>query len=951
MDWNEADLEKLPAILRGKTESRLHEILAAEPGLESLLSAAPDLRAQLLRVASLSPFAARLMANRPELLAAILQHGNGQSDSPSSRLHEYLARYPADPMQALRLWRQEMILGVIWRDLNGLSDLSRTLEELSNCADLALQAASRIATRELGERYGLPADVEGRLQELVILAMGKLGGGELNLSSDIDLVFLYPAAGATDGPRQLDNQQYFQRLGQRIIYLLDEMTEQGRVYRVDMRLRPFGDAGPLVLSFNALELYLQESGRDWERYAYVKARAVTAAALSEDLFRNVLRPFVYRRYLDYGVFAALRDMREMIAREVKRRDLRENIKLGPGGIREIEFIAQCLQLIRGGSQPALRRRSLLEVLLVLEEHRFLPAEAAADLAEAYEFLRNLENRIQAAEDRQTHDLPSGSPARAMLVSAMNLSGWEQLVETLRRHTHKVSHWFDKLIPQPATDDDQEARQAFDGIWDGSGSEVDAKKLLQRMQCVEPGKVLRELRTFADGSLFRRLDPPGGDRLRQLLPAIVRLAAPRLDAPLVLQRLFTVLEAVGRRSAYFAMLSENPAALERLVELCGASGFLTRQVAGSPLLLDELLDPNLLNIVPDRQQFVAELDNRIRAAAADDPEQQHDALRRFQNAAVFRVALADLDQRLPLMKVSDRLTDIAELVLQRALHLVWDELLERQPGPMATMDVVAPGFLVLGYGKLGGLELAYGSDLDLVFLYDADLAWPQDKLEDGVVFYSRLGRRLANFLSMQTPAGRLYEVDMRLRPSGQAGLLVSSFQAFSQYQQQKAWTWEHQALLRARPVAGDQRLARRFDELRGEVLTRHVAEDGLAEQVARMRSKMRRELSRSASGQFDIKQDAGGIADIEFLVQYLVLREARRNERLIAWPDNMRQLEALSAGGVLEADQARLLMETYLAYRRRLHHLSLEGSGGVVDGKEFLAQASAVSVLWQELIGE
>lgn len=951
MDWNEAELEKLPSILRGKTESRLHEILAAEPGLESLLSAAPDLRAQLLRVASLSPFAARLMANRPELLAAILQHGNGQPDSAASRLHEYLARYPADPMQALRLWRQEMILGVIWRDLNGLSDLSRTLEELSNCADLALQAASRIATRELGEGYGLPADAEGRLQELVILAMGKLGGGELNLSSDIDLVFLYPAAGATDGPRQLDNQQYFQRLGQRIIYLLDEMTEQGRVYRVDMRLRPFGDAGPLVLSFNALELYLQESGRDWERYAYVKARAVTAAALSEDLFRNVLRPFVYRRYLDYGVFAALRDMREMIAREVKRRDLRENIKLGPGGIREIEFIAQCLQLIRGGSQPALRRRSLIDVLLVLEEHRFLPAEAAADLAEAYEFLRNLENRMQAAEDRQTHDLPSGSLARAMLVSAMNLSGWEQLVETLRRHTHKVSHWFDKLIPQPATDDDQEARQAFDGIWDGSGSEVDAKKLLQRMQCVEPAKVLRELRTFADGSLFRRLDQPGGDRLRQLLPAIVRLAAPRLDAPLVLQRLFTVLEAVGRRSAYFSMLSENPAALERLVELCGASGFLTRQVAGSPLLLDELLDPNLLNIVPDRQQFVAELDNRIQAAAADDPEQQHDALRRFQNAAVFRVALADLDQRLPLMKVSDRLTDIAELVLQRALHLVWDELLERQPGPMATMDVVAPGFLVLGYGKLGGLELAYGSDLDLVFLYDADLAWPQDKLEDGVVFYSRLGRRLANYLSMQTPAGRLYEVDMRLRPSGQAGLLVSSFQAFSQYQQQKAWTWEHQALLRARPVAGDQRLARRFDELRGEVLTRHVAEDGLAEQVARMRSKMRRELSRSASGQFDIKQDAGGIADIEFLVQYLVLREARRNERLIAWPDNMRQLEALSAGGVLEAGQARLLMATYLAYRRRLHHLSLEGSGGVVDGKEFLAQASAVSVLWQELIGE
>ncbi|MCZ6715475.1 MAG: bifunctional [glutamate--ammonia ligase]-adenylyl-L-tyrosine phosphorylase/[glutamate--ammonia-ligase] adenylyltransferase [Gammaproteobacteria bacterium] len=951
MDWNEAELENLPPILREKTESRVHEILTAEPGLESLLSADPKLRAQLLRVASLSPFAARIMASHPELLRAIIQHGGGQPDSPSDRLHEYLARSPVDPTQALRLWRQEMILGVIWRDLNGLSDLSRTLEELSNCADLALQAASRIATRELGEGYGLPKDSEGRLQELVILAMGKLGGGELNLSSDIDLIFLYPAAGTTDGPRQLDNQQYFQRLGQRIIYLLDKATEQGRVYRVDMRLRPFGDAGPLVLSFNALEIYLQESGRDWERYAYVKARAVTAAAMSEDLFKNVLRPFVYRRYLDYGVFEALRDMREMIAREVKRRDLRENIKLGPGGIREIEFIAQCLQLIRGGSQPALRRRSLLEVLTVLEQHRYLPTEAAAELADAYEFLRNLENRIQAAEDRQTHDLPSDSLARAMLTGAMNLPDWEQLIETLRQHTRNVSHWFDKLIPQPDTDDDVEARQAFAGIWDGSLSEADANKLLQQMKCAEPAKVLRKLRALAGGSLFRRLDQPGGDRLRQLLPSIVRLAAPRLDAPRVLERLFTVLEAVGRRSAYFAMLRENPAALERLVELCGASDFLTRQVAGSPLLLDELLDPNLLNLVPDRQQFIAELDNRTRAAAPDDPEQQHDALRRFQNASVFRVALADLDKRLPLMKVSDRLTDIAELVLQRSLHLVWDKLLERQPGPTETMDVVAPGFLVLAYGKLGGLELAYGSDLDLVFLHEADLAWPQDKLEDGMVFYSRLGRRLVSFLSIQTPAGRLYEVDMRLRPSGQAGLLVSSFAAFSNYQIQKAWTWEHQALLRARPVAGDQRLARRFNELRNEVLTRHIPEDGLAERVSRMRSKMRQELSRSGSGQFDIKQDAGGIADIEFLVQYLVLREARRNDRLIVWPDNMRQLEALSACGVLEAEQTRLLMEAYLTYRRRLHHLSLEGGCGVVDGKEFLEEARAVSVLWQELIGE
>ncbi|MCZ6559818.1 MAG: bifunctional [glutamate--ammonia ligase]-adenylyl-L-tyrosine phosphorylase/[glutamate--ammonia-ligase] adenylyltransferase [Gammaproteobacteria bacterium] len=951
MDWSEAELESLPSILRGQTASRLREILAADPKLDPLLSADPGLRTQLLRVLSLSPFACGIMTGRPDLLLAILHRVGKRPDSPAARLHEYLDRFPVDPMQALRLWRQEMILEVIWRDLNGLSNLSQTLDDLSICADLALQAANRIATRELAEKYGLPKDLDGRMQELVILAMGKLGGGELNLSSDIDLIFLYPSAGTTDGPRQLDNQQYFQRLGQRIIYLLDEVTEQGRVYRMDMRLRPFGDAGPLVLSFNALEIYLQENGRDWERYAYVKARAVTGAALSEDLFNDVLRPFVYRRYLDYGVFESLRDMREMIAREVARRDLRENIKLGPGGIREIEFIAQCLQLVRGGSQPALRRRSLMEVLPVLEKHRFLPAEAASELAEAYQFLRDLENRIQAMEDRQTHDLPADDLARAMLASSMSRPDWSQLVQTLRWHTQKVSHWFDRLIPQPATDDEQETRQAFSGMWDGSLSDADAIRLLREMNCPEPAPVLAELRAFAAGSLFRRLDQPGSDRLKQLLPSIVTGAVSRSDAPLVLKRLCKVLEAVGRRSAYFAMLSENPAALERLIELCGGSDFLTQQIAESPLLLDELLDPNLLNVVPDRKQFVDELDNRIQAAPADDLEQQHNALRRFQNASVFRVALADLDKRLPLMKVSDRLTDIAELVLDRSLQLSWTALHERQPVPVQTMVAMTPGFLVLGYGKLGGLELGYGSDLDLVFLHETGLLWPQDKLEDGVLFYGRLGRRLVSFLSMQTPTGRLYEVDMRLRPSGQAGLLVSSFEAFSQYQKKEAWTWEHQALLRARPVAGDERLALRFNELRAEVLTRHVHQDGLAEQVSRMRAKMREELSRSGSGQFDIKQDAGGIADIEFLVQYLVLREARRNAKLIEWSDNMRQLEALSDCGVLQPEQSRMLMEAYLAYRARLHHLSLEGGDCVVDAEEFLEEASAVCVLWKELIGE
>ncbi len=947
MDWLDEELATVPAVLRNPIAERIDEVLAADPGLAALVRAEKPVRRSLIRVLSLSRFAARTLCTRPGLLAAMLERGFGQP-TLADRLQYYLAEHPANPAIALRRWRQEMMLGVIWQDLNALCDLDQVLETLSECGDVALRAACRIASQELAEPHGESMDVDGHPQELVILAMGKLGGSELNLSSDIDLIFLYPSAGSTNGRRPLDNQQYFQRLGQRIISLLDETTEQGRVYRVDMRLRPFGDAGPLVMSFNALESYLQENGRDWERYAYIKARAVTDAAAAESLFNDVLRPFVYRRYLDYGVFDALREMREMIAREMERRDLVDNIKLGPGGIREIEFIAQCLQLVRGGSQPALRRRSLLEALSVLHQHRLLPESATDELSRAYRFLRNLENRLQAADDRQTHKLPGDEESRAALASAMDMQNWDTLVDALRAHAVNVSRWFEELIPVPPRDEIDNDRKDFSGIWDGSLSSAAATELFRRLDCDEPEKVYEELRRFAGASLFRRLDQPGVERLRQLLPSIVRLTAPKPDAAQILRRVFDVLEAVGRRSSYFVMLNENPAALERLVGLCGSSGFLTSQIAVAPILLDDLLDPNLLNAVPERSQFVAELDNRLLAAEAD-AEQQHAALRRFQSSAVFRVALADLDKRLPLMKVSDRLTDIAELVIGRSLRIAWQGVLSRHEGPSATTGNSTPGFLILGYGKLGGLEMGYGSDLDLVFLYDTEMAWPKKKEGDGEVFYGRLGRRLVNFLAMQTPAGRLYEVDMRLRPSGNAGLLVSSIRAFGQYQKQEAWTWEHQALLRARPVAGDLRLARQFESLRQEVLTQHVRREGLAEQVASMRQKMRSEISRSGDGQFDIKQDTGGVADIEFLVQFLVLKKARRYPGLLTYSDNMRQLEALAECGVLDAEQTRLLMEAYVAYRQRLHHLSLEFSGSTVDDDEFFEESSAVKTLWTEMI--
>ena len=684
---------------------------------------------------------------------------------------------------------------------------------------------------------------------------------------------------------------------------------------------------------------------------------------AEYLYRDVLRPFVYRRYLDYGVFSSLREMKALIEAEVARKEFRGNLKLGPGGIREIEFIVQALQLVRGGTVAPLRERQILKALPALVQAACLPERDATELTTAYRFLRLAENRIQALYDRQTHDLPADPADQQRLALAMGCTGWAEFLAALQLQRDCVARHFRDIVFRgtngggdgddagPAGVEPRSPDMDLARIWlEEAAPEVQLRRLAAA-GFQAPAEALERVRRLREGGLQQRLDQPGRQRLDALVPAVLRAASREVEAARALDGMVLVLEAIGRRSAYFALLNENPAALQRLVGICAASEFLAQLVATHPLLLDELLDPRVFEQAPSRSELVADLEVRLSRVATDDAEARLDALRNFQQAAIFRVAVVDLTGVLPLMKVSDRLTDIAELVLEAALALAWEELVARHGGPRCNSGGVArpARFAIVAYGKLGGLELGYGSDLDLVFLNDSEGEQQQtDGAQplDNAVFFSRLTRRIISILTMHTTSGKLYEVDIRLRPSGQSGLLVSSLTAFDLYQRQDAWTWEHQALLRSRAVAGDSGVKAAFEQLRVKALTTYVRRENLAKEVADMRQRMRDELSKGTSELLDVKQDPGGITDIEFLVQYLVLREAGRYPDLVRWSDNIRQLEALGAHGILAPADAEELAEAYRTYRQRMHHLNLAGAPGLVPRAEAAVLVATVVRHWR-----
>ncbi len=922
-------------------------------------------QAELRRVLAGSDFVADACVREPTLLEWLLSPDGAEraldvAAAPAAFAAEAGLASAATPdeadfMAALRGIRQREMARIAWRDLAGTATLLETLRSLSIVADALIAAAVDYAGRSLAGLYGLPRGPDGGVLPLIVLGMGKLGGRELNFSSDIDLIFVFPSAGETDGRRSIANEEYFTRLGRLVIKLLDTPTEHGIVARVDMRLRPFGDSGPLAVSASFLEDYLATHGRDWERYAWVKARAITGVSAYAAIFEGCVRPFVYRRYLDFGMFDSLREMKALIEREVARRDLAEHVKLGPGGIREIEFIVQALQLVRGGQDRRLRTTALLEALANASGSKLLDASTVAELGAAYEFLRRLENRLQMLGDQQTHTLPTAALPRERIAFAMGYPDWSQFTNALDEQRRTVLRHFATLLAgtnaRSASDAGaQPGGEAFTSAWERGADAADFTQILAAAGVTAAQACGAQLADLRGSALVRRLDSVGRKRLDALLDRLVGDLAHVPEAATRLRRVIKIIESIGPRSAYFALLNESSVARARLWELCGHGEFLAAQIAAAPILLDELIDESLYGALPSRAELERDADDKLHAAGDEDPEREVEALRRFQQAAVFRVAVADLSGRLPLMRVSDWLTDIAEIIVERAMQLGWRQMTQQFGTPMCGADAERRPVRIaaIGYGKLGGRELGYSSDLDLVFLHDSDGERQETegaRPVDNQVFFVRLAQRIVHLLTMHSAAGRLYEVDVRLRPSGKGGMLITRIGAFADYQRNEAWTWEHQALLHARAVAGAPELRAQFERVREEILRDHIKRASLATDVRDMRERMRRELSRAAAGQFDLKQDRGGVADIEFLAQYWSLRFAHDYPPVAMFSDTIRQLESVASANLVPQSDVDQLVAAYRAYRSRTHHLSLEGAEPLVPAAEFAAERAAVSRIW------
>jgi glutamate-ammonia-ligase adenylyltransferase len=951
----------MPGPLREPLTLWLDRFLQSHPVGLGWFADDPRRGQHLLKVVACSEFAGSAVIRDWEWFAtAALDGWLAQGPETKIRLPATDGTDASAVMQRLRQFRNRKLLHILWRDIAGVAGVAETLQSLSELADNLVTVATRYAEAEFGDRFGTPRDALGRELGIVVLAMGKLGGKELNFSSDIDLIFLFPGDGETDGKRALTAQEYFTRLTRRIVALLDEVTAEGFVYRVDTRLRPFGDSGPPVVSFGALESYLLRHGRDWERYAYVKARVIdthgyAGVNLAAELMEQVIGPFVYRRYLDYGVFESLREMKSLIAAETRKRKLANNIKLGPGGIREVEFIVQSLQLVRGGSDHKLKTPALRTALRHLGLTGGLTAADAASLTEAYDFLRRLENAIQAIRDQQLHDLPASVADRARLALAMGYASWAELTEELDRRRETISSQFSAVAfrGRDATLE-SDSGDSVSALWSSAAGEEEWSARLAAMGYTDDAGLAKALVAFAGSASVGQIGKTGGTRLRRFIPALLAVLDRKQQPAVVLQRVLGIVERILRRSAYVALLNENPLALERLVSLCETSAWLAEEIGRYPLLLDELLDPRLYTAPLTREDMLGDLQRRMDSHAATDSEQRIEILAQFQRATLFRIAVADVSGKLPIMKVSDRLTELAEVVLNRALTIAWDDLAAKHGRPCVRTDQGrrSAGLGVIAYGKFGGMELSYRSDLDLVFLHDGHGA---EQVTDGAqpldnsMFFVRLVRRVVHFLTTQTGSGALYQVDTRLRPSGRSGLLVTGIEAFERYQDENAWTWEHQALLRSRSVAGSATVAREFERIRTDTLKHRVRRNRLLNDVREMRAKIRSQLDRSDTRRFDLKQGEGGIGDIEFLVQYLVLYNADRHPAVIHYPDNIRQLGTLAAAGCLEESSVLRLQKIYKDYRLRLHRLALDEKEPFAGSNDFVEERAFVMAAWHRIM--
>ena len=885
-----------------------------------------------------SRYLRQLLEARPDVSLWLKDLGGRRLDR--GLMHEFLhSEAPADEenlKRVLRRLRQRIMAALIVRDIGGQASLADVVETMTQLADVTTNVALDFLHRQLALQFGEPLDGQGRPQRLLVVGMGKLGGRELNVSSDVDYIFIYPedgeTAGTPNGGRKIEAYDFFTRLGKRLIATLGDITGDGQVFRVDMRLRPNGDSGPLVCSIISLENYFITQGREWERYAWIKARVMNEGDNLQEEWRSTLerisRPFIFRKYLDFGSINAMRDLHAQIRREVARKDMVDHIKLGPGGIREIEFMAQVFQLIRGGRDPALQIHPTLKVLPLLVERRLLPAESEHELVEAYEFLRRLEHRLQYVNDAQTHMLPTTDDERSLIATSMNFADWPALLAVLKTHRQRVAKHFEEIFSDP-----EDGIHALAVLWFEQNEDDDAQEAVSELGFRQPKAMLERLKGFRQSAKYQQLPAQIRERLDALGPRLIEAAATTPTPDATWQRGLDFFETISRRGAYLALLQQYPQTLTKVAEIISSSAWAASYLTRHPILLDEVLDPRLYEVATDWQSFIDELNIRL-ADHIGDTEREMDILREAHHAQVFRLLAQDIAGLQTVERLADHLTELADIVVRTTLDLCWSKLKDRHPHPERP-----PKFAVIAYGKLGGKELGYGSDLDLVFLHN-------DPEPDVGVIYARLVQRMSTWMSSQTSAGMLFETDLRLRPNGDAGLLVTSIDAFSEYQLEKAWSWEHQALTRARFCAGDPELGAQFEAMRIEILRQPRDLEKLREDVLAMRQRMLDSHASNSEERFDIKQDPGGLIDVEFIVQFLILGHAHTYERLCGNLGNIALLGIAAELGLIPKELADPVRITYREYRRMQHAFRLDGiSGARVERDAHQRRIDAVKSLW------
>ena len=941
--------------------------------LEGALSRDESFSADVKLVWSCSEFVASTCSTDPEMFQQLVGSGDLDVSYTSASMAERLSarltetETEEDLLRQLRRFRAREMVRIVWRDFIRTAALEETTADMTLLAEACLQGALDFLYPQACEDWGTPVNASGEPQKMVVLGMGKMGAWELNVSSDIDLIFSYPESGETQGgKRSFSNQEFFVRLGQKLIKALDVRNADGFVFRVDMRLRPYGQSGAVILNFDAMEEYYQTQGREWERYAMIKARVVAGDREAGAKLMAMLRPFTYRKYIDFSAIESLRDMKGLINREVQRKGISGDVKRGAGGIREVEFVAQAFQLIRGGRDVRFQVQALKEVLALLGEEALLPVGDVETLYQSYTFLRNVEHALQGWKDKQTQMLPDAEWEQLRLAYLLGFDSWGEFFASLEVHRAFVRKIFEDVI----ADEHQEAAGKDAGadiknarhIWLSCGDKSLEYCDLENLGYCQPEQAMDFIRALHDSRSVLAMASDTRVRLDDLMPRLIIACAALSNGAEALGRVLQLVESVARRSAYLVLLKESPMALNSTVKLCAASPWIAEQLSRYPALLDELLDSRTLFSLPNRSELEDELRQQLLRVPEDDLEAQMEVLRYFQRSHSLHVAACEVEDILPLMKVSDYLTWLAEAILNHVLEIAWVQMVGRygQPGGEGECGD-KPGFLILGYGKLGGIELGHSSDLDLVFLHDANpnKVTDGDRSIDNATFFMRLGQRIIHILTTQMSSGTLYEVDMRLRPSGSSGMLVSSLVGFEKYQLEEAWTWEHQALVRARPVAGSVKLSQAFEETRHQVLCQKREHAQLLEDVIGMRNKMRAHLGshKMVSGKetaeggsvFNLKQDAGGIVDIEFMVQFAVLDRSHEIPELTRWSDNIRILVCLEEGGVMSAEDAEFLTRAYKNYRAVGHRLQLQKLPVVVAAPEFSVEREQVSSVWRKLL--